>query len=134
MIKEIKSVGISFTDLEVWRLARQIIVKTYKLLDAFPLEEKYGIVSQSKDSVISIAANIAEGFGRFYFKDKIKFYYNARGSLEETTSHLLIANDLGFINDKNFAFYQEIIKDLDRLAVKLNNFIKSAYRQLNDDK
>ena|SRR3989338_3650734 len=116
----------SFTDLEIWQLAKEIIIKVYKLLLTFPKDEKYGLVAQCKDSVISIAANIAEGFGRFHYKDKIKFYYNSRGSLEETTSHLLLSESLGFITLKNQKLYQEILQDLDRLAVKLNNFIRSV--------
>ena len=116
----------SFTDLEIWQLAKSIIIKVYKLLNTFPKEEKYGIIGQGKDSAVSIAANIAEGFGRFYFKDKIRFYYNARGSLEETKSHLFVAKEVGFINDKNASLCREILEDLERLAIKLNNFIRSV--------
>ncbi len=122
----------SFTDLEVWQLANEIIIKVYKLLSSFPQTEKFGLVAQCKDSVISIASNIAEGFGRFHFKDKIKFYYNSRGSLEETKSHLLISESLGFIHGKNNSLYQEILNDLNRLGVKLNNFIRSV--NLNSNK
>ncbi len=113
-----------FTDLEIWQLAKEIAIKVYKLLNSFPKEEKFGLIAQCKNSVVSISANIAEGFGRFHYKDKIKFYYNSRGSLEETTSHLLISSSLGFVNSTNTALYNDILKDLDRLAVKLNNFIK----------
>lgn len=113
-----------FTDLEIWQLAREIVIKVYTLLHSFPKEERYGVVSQCKDAVVSIPSNIAEGFGRYHYKDKIKFYYNARGSLEETTSHLLIAHSLGFISDSNSSLYKVILQDLDRLAIKLNNFIK----------
>ena len=80
-----------FTDLEVWQLAKDIVIKVYRLLNTFQKDEKFGVVAQCKDSVVSIISNIAEGFGRFYYKDKIKFYYNSRGSLEETKSHLLIS-------------------------------------------
>ena len=64
----------SFEDLEVWQIAIELIKVVYQLLNTFPKDEKYGIVAQGKDSVVSIAGNIAEGFGRFHYKDKQKFY------------------------------------------------------------
>ena len=116
----------SFTDLEIWQLAREIVIKVYRLLATFPNDEKYGIISQCKDSVVSIGGNIAEGFGGFHYKDKIKFYYNSRGSLLETKSHLLTSESLDFITTANKKLYVEILGDLDRLGVKLNNFINSV--------
>lgn len=115
----------NFTDLEVWQLAKALIVKVYKLLATFPNNEKFGIVAQCKDAVCSIAANIAEGFGRFHYKERTHFYYNSRGSLEETRNHLLISEALGFINSSNKTLYEEILHDIERLAVKLNNFINT---------
>lgn len=115
----------NFTDLEVWQLAKALIVKVYKLLATFPSVEKFGVIAQCKDCVCSVAANIAEGFGRFHFKERTHFYYNARGSLEETRNHLLISEALGFINASNRPLYEEILRDIDRLAVKLNNFINT---------
>src|SRR3989339_960065 len=113
-----------FTDLEIWQLAKDIVIKTYRLLNTFPIEEKYGVVAQCKDSVVSIPSNIAEAFGRYYFKDRIKFLYNSRGSLEETKSHLLLSDSLGFITKENIVLYHEILQDLEKLGVKLNNYIK----------
>lgn len=115
----------NFTDLMVWQMSRELIVKVYKLMATFPKDEKFGIVAQCKDAVCSIAANIAEGFGRFHFKERTHFYYNSRGSLEETRSHLLVADALGFLNPSNKLLYEEILHDLERLAIKLNNFINS---------
>lgn len=115
----------NFTDLEVWQLAKVLVVKIYKLLSTFPREEKFGVVAQCKDAVCSIAANIAEGFGRFHFKERTHFYYNARGSLEETRNHLFISGALGFIHSSNRPLNEEILHDIERLAVKLNNFINT---------
>jgi four helix bundle protein len=112
----------SYKDLEIWQLAVKLIVKVYRLLKAFPLEEKFGIIAQIKDAVVSVAANIAESFGRFHYKDKIKFLYNARGSLLEVDSHLSVSKELGFITDKNRELYDEILQDIIRLGVKINNY------------
>jgi len=118
----------SFEDLEVWKLGVEIVRNVYLLVASFPKEEIFGITSQLKDSVISNPGNIAEGFGRFHYKDKIKFYYNSRGSLLETKSHLLIANALGFITPKYRELYNKILADIEKEAVKLNNYIASVGR------
>lgn len=117
-----------YKDLEIWQLAVQIIVKIYRLFATFPKEEKYGIVAQGKDSANSIAANIAEGWGRFHFKDRIKFLYNSRGSLFETDNHLVVSEKIGFINKNNQVLYDEIITDLKNLSVKINNSISAISR------
>lgn len=118
----------SYKDLEIWQLAVELIIKVYKLLKTFPKEEKYGLISQAKDAVVSIASNIAEAWGRFHFKDRKKFLYNSRGSLFETESHLIISRELGFINQKNVVLYKEILADIQRLGIKINNFINSLSR------
>ena len=83
----------------------------------------YGITSQMKRAALSVPANIAEGFGRFHFMDKAKFFLNARGSLYELKSHVLISVDL------NFAAAQQvdgILKTIDELSIKLNNLINKT--------
>lgn len=117
----------SYKDLEIWQLSQELISKVYKLLATFPKEERFGIVSQAKDSVVSIAANIAEGFGRFYFRDRIVFFYHSRGSLFETESHLITTEKLGFINNENRKLYEEILNDIKPLGVKINNYIHALW-------
>lgn len=115
----------NFKDLQIWQFAIKLIVKVYKLLASFPAEEKFGLIAQCKDSVVSVAANIAEGWGRYHFKDRIKFLYNSRGSLFETESHLITGKNLGFINENNIVLYNEVINDIKNLGVKINNTINS---------
>lgn len=118
----------SFKDLEIWQLATDLCVNVYKLLKDFPKEEIYGLTSQTKDTVVSVAANIAESYGRFHYKDKIKFLYNSRGSLLEVESHLLVGQKLQMVRDINLL--NQIIQDITRLNVKINNYrtaiLKSA--------
>lgn len=94
MEKEVKN----FYDLDVWKKGHLLVLEIYKLTQRFPKEELYGITSQIRRAVSSITANIAEGFERFHFKDKIRFYYQARGSIAEVQNFLLLAKDLNFIN------------------------------------
>lgn len=118
----------SFEDLEVWQLATELAVKVYKLTLHFPKDEKYGLIDQLKRAVTSIAANIAEGFGRYHYKDSVKFLYNARGSLFEVRSHLLLAQKLQEIPKNHDSDYNQVLKDIQNLGVKLNNFISAIIR------
>lgn len=87
-----------FYDLEVWQKAHQLVIKIYIVTRDFPNEEIFGITNQLRRAASSVVANIAEGFERYYFKDKIRFYYQARGSIAEVQTFLLLARDLGYIN------------------------------------
>lgn len=70
-----------FTEMEVWQTASQLSVDIYHLTKGLPRSEDYGLTSQIRRSANSIAANIAEGFGRKTPKDKSNFYVFARGSV-----------------------------------------------------
>ena len=84
--------------LKVWERAKDFAVKIYKqVLPLLPQEEKWSLNQQIRRSSTSISANIAEGHGRFYYQDNVRFCYNARGSLEETLSHLIVCFEAGLI-------------------------------------
>jgi four helix bundle protein len=119
-----------FTDLEVWQRGKDLTITIYRLTSIFPKEEIYGITSQIKRAALSVPANIAEGFGRFHFMDKAKFFLNARGSLYELKSHLLISVDLKFTEIQQV---DGIVKTIDELSLKLNNLIsKTRNLKLNE--
>jgi len=115
-----------YEDLEIYQISVEIAVEVYKLTKKFPRQEIYGITDQLKRAVTSIGANIAEGFGRFYYKDKLVFFYHSRGSLFEVKHFLEIAFRMGYITEeeKNNLFVK-----LNNLSVKLNNFISSIGKQ-----
>jgi four helix bundle protein len=71
---------LHFWDLETWKRANESTKQIYQLTKAFPKQERYGITDQLRRASSSIGANIAEGFDRYHFNDKKKFYYYARGS------------------------------------------------------
>jgi len=113
----------SFRDLEVWKQGHQLVVKIYRITKKFPSEEKFGIVSQIQRAAVSITSNIAEGFSRFYYKDRIRFYYQSRGSISEVENLLLIAQDIGYL-DKNTV--EELIRDLENINIILNGLINKT--------
>ena len=64
-----------FYDLDAWKESHKLVIQIYKIIKSLPSDEKYGVIDQLRRASSSITANIAEGFGRYTFKDKIHFYY-----------------------------------------------------------
>lgn len=118
MRKEIKN----FYNLEAWQKSHQLVLEIYKITKVFPKEELFGITSQSRRAASSITANIAEGFARYHFKDKIRFYYHARGSAAEVQNFLLLSKDLNFINPK---VCKELMAKIDEIGRLINGLIRS---------
>lgn len=85
-----------FTDLVVWQKAHAFVLAAYRVTNAFPRSELYGLTSQFRRAAVSIAANIAEGFKKRSPSDKARFLNIAQGSLEECQYYLILAKDLGF--------------------------------------
>ena len=119
----------SFEDLEVWKRAKELAVKIYKLTTTFPKDEIFGTTSQIKRAVLSVPANIAEGFGRYHYLDKAKFYINARGSLFELKSHLLVVADLKFMDE---TLTKQLTEDIDQIGIKINNLISATRRRASE--
>lgn len=79
-----------------------------------------GLADQIRRSSKSVSANIAEGSGRFYYMDNVRFCYNARGSLDETLNHLLVCKDLEYCSAEQYQNLREQIEEIRRL---LNGYI-----------
>ncbi|QLG69518.1 MAG: 23S rRNA-intervening sequence protein [Candidatus Woesebacteria bacterium] len=88
-----------FTDLDVWKEGHRLVLMLYKITDKFPRSERYSLIDQIRRSSISVTSNIAEGFGRQTYKEKIQFYYLAQGSLVELKNQLIISKDVGYIDE-----------------------------------
>ena len=80
-----------FEKLDVWQLAIDFSDQIYRATREFPSEERFGLTNQLRRAAVSIAANIAEGSGRWSDRDFVRFIEIAYGSLMETVSHLRIA-------------------------------------------
>ena len=113
----------SFTDLDTWKKGHQFVLGIYKITKGFPKHEIYGLTSQLRRSAVSITANVAEGFNRFSFKDKNRFYYNARGSISESQNHILIARDIGYIDNSTS---QELFTQASNIQQILNGLIRAT--------
>jgi len=89
----------SYRHLEVWQKSMALVADIYRMTQAFPRDEIYGLTSQLRRAVISVPANTAEGWARNMTREYLQFLRIARGSLLESETHLLIANSLGFIDE-----------------------------------
>jgi four helix bundle protein len=89
-------VADSYQDLIVWQRAIQMTLAIYRLTGQFPTEERYGLTSQIRRAGVSVASNIAEGYGRMSTGEYKQFLGMARGSNLEVQTQLVIARELGF--------------------------------------
>ncbi len=109
--------------LDVWQLAIKFVSKIYKITSSYPKDELFGLVSQTRRASVSISANIAEGSSRKSLVERKRFYEISRSSLVEVDNHLVIAKELGLIDDSDIS---EIELDINELFVKLSKFIEKA--------
>jgi four helix bundle protein len=107
-------------ELEIYNLSLELSYKSWELYQSLDKQYKYHPGDQFIRAIDSIGANIAEGYGRYYYLDTVRFLYNARGSLIESKFWLKISLEIKLISETN---YNEVIIKLNRLGVKLNNFI-----------
>jgi four helix bundle protein len=107
--------------LEVWKRSKDFALRIYNdILPLLPSDEKWNLNSQLRRSSLSISANIAEGYGRFYYQDNIRFCYNSRGSLEETLSHLIFSFEAKYIPE---TLFKELSTEGDEIGRILNGYI-----------
>jgi four helix bundle protein len=118
----------SFTELEVWQRARFLKNELSDLVKTFPAEEKYRLSDQIIRSSRSIMSNIAEGHGRFTYKDQLHFCIQAGGSLSETHNHLIDALDCGYILQAQFDSFKTLIDEVGRLLNGYITFLRSKLK------
>jgi four helix bundle protein len=114
-----------FKDLISWQKSHQYCVEIYKTTAHFPKSEQFGLTNQIRRAGVSIASNIAEGFGRRTSSDRLHFYDMARGSLHETQAQLLIALEVGFLSKDLYAMLEEMSTDCHKLLTGLINKTRS---------
>ena len=117
----------SFEDMPVWQKAMDLAAGIFSITESLPKKEDYGLTSQIRNSVLSISGNIDEGFGRKHTKDKLNFYYNSRGSLSETKSHLIYGQRVGYFDRKEFESHSKLIEEIWR---ELNSMINSLSKKI----
>jgi len=119
-------VARSYRELFVWQKARLLAVHVYKFTEQFPKSEIYGLTSQIRRAVISTVSNIAEGQGRLTSGEFLHFLGQARGSLLEADTQLLIASDLAYLNSLQ---YEVLAGEIYEVLGLLNRLIDSLRKK-----
>ncbi len=114
-----------FERLEVWQKAIEFANEVYRISQAFPHHERFGLTTQIRRSAVSISANIAEGSGRGSNKDFIRFVEIAFGSLMETVSYTTIALHQEFLSRVDYEALYDRATELSRMLSGLRNSLAS---------
>jgi len=104
-----------FKDLRVWEKAHHLTLNVCQITRYFPKEEMYGLTSQIRHAAASVGANIAEGCGRRSDGEMRRFLQIARGSANELEYHLLLAKDLQFLQEADFADLEARVLEVQRM-------------------
>ena len=109
----------SHRDLYVWQRSIQLVKEIYRISNAFPDSERYGLASQISRAAISVPANIAEGNARGTRRDYAQFISIARGSLAEVETYLIIAVELGYVSNNEIKPVNREIDEIGRMLTAL---------------
>ena len=117
----------TYQDLKVWQLAMDMVIQVYRCTGSFPKQEIYGLTSQMRRSAVSVPSNIAEGKGRFSRKELVHYLFQARGSLLELETQILIGRKLEYLDDVEGKRLIALTSEVGRL---LNGLVNSFQSQL----
>lgn len=116
-----------FTDLNAWQEGHKLVLEIYRVTKKFPRDELFGLINQMRRCAVSMTSNIAEGFSRQSFKEKVRFYSISLGSVTELQSQLMVARDINYISWEDF----DVLDKKSEIVHKLiNGLIKSSRNRL----
>jgi len=116
-----------YRKLQVWNRSHLLVLDLYKIVNQFPKEEQFGLISQIKRASSSIPANIAEGCGRNSNKDFLRFLHIALGSANEVLYLLILSKDLKLITEETFKEFEDKVE---KVKAMLLAFIKTINNRL----
>lgn len=121
-----------FEDLLAWQEARKLVKVISLIIKKQGINKDLILIDQITRSSRSVMANIAEGFGRYTYRDNRQFIIIARGSLAETQNHLYITLDLDYITREEFDNIYELTVNIYKLLNGLANHLKKAQDNINN--
>ncbi|MFL9835075.1 four helix bundle protein [Chryseobacterium terrae] len=113
---------VSFRDLIVWQKSHVFVLEIYRISSVFPKEETYALTSQLRRAVVSVPANIAEGFTKKTLPNKLNYISHSEGSLQEVNYYLILAKDLCYIDETTFENAYQLSEEISKL---LGGYIKT---------
>ncbi len=105
-----------------------MVLLVYSVTKGFPKTEDYSLTNQMRRAAASVTANIAEGFGRKTYKEKLQFYYLAQGSLTELKNFVLISKDVGYLSASDF---DRLLKQSNLTHQLLQGFLQKTKTFIN---
>jgi four helix bundle protein len=120
MVKDVK-------ELEVFKSAHNLVLRTYKITEDFPRDERFGLVSQMRRSAFSIPMNLIEGSNRLNTREYRRFVGIAKGSAGEISYQILLARDLHYLTTE---VYSEMKNDYEIVIKMLSNLAKSLDKKI----
>ncbi len=115
---------MSYRNQFIWQRAVQLAINCYKFTRLFPKSELYGLTSQIRRSGVSVASNIAEGYGRRSKQEYIQFLHIALGSLRELDTQLIIAKEVDLAEKELFTPILNEVEEMQSILVATLNKIK----------
>ena len=117
------------TNLDAWKESHKLVLMTYRITKKFPKGEIFNLISQMRRCAVSISSNIAEGFSRQSYKEKVQFYSISLGSTTELQNQFIIARDLGYITQGE---YEEFSDQSVKVHKIINGLIKKSKFLIHD--
>jgi len=111
-----------FTKLKVWKLAKDLTVEIYKLTNHPKWKNDFRFISQIRSAALSVPSNIAEGDESGTNKNSVRYFYIAKGSTAEVITQLIVAKDIGYVEETKF---NELLDKYNQLSAMLRNLIKA---------
>jgi len=119
-----------FRKIQVWEKAHRFVLQIYKVTSAFPKDELYGLTSQMRRAAASIPSNIAEGCGRDTQTELARFIHIAGGSASELKYQLILAHDLGHIDDETYPNLDSEINEIQRMLYGFEKAVQANSKNL----
>ncbi len=116
----------SFKDIYAWQKAHKLTLLVYQLTKKYPKDELFGLVSQTRRSIVSVPSNLVEGFRRFGSQDDLHFCNIAHASLDEARYQMMLANDLGYIKQEEYLEFESLAEETAKL---IHLWIKSKNKK-----
>ena len=121
-----------FESLEFYQDSLKLLKAAYRLANELPNNERYNLSDQMRRASCSILLNIAEGYGRYHYLERLRFLYIARGSLAETLSAFIIAENLGYCTTEQLDWVRSLRKKIEKNLNGYCRFIKSQQQGKNE--
>jgi four helix bundle protein len=114
-----------FENLDFYQDSLKFVKAAYRLANGMPEYERYNLADQLRRSACSVALNIAEGYGRYHYLERLRFMYIARGSLAEAYSAFMIARTVGYCTDEQIQWIEALRERIEKQLNGYCRFIRS---------